>query len=704
MNKRLVIVFFAAAGVAVLSGCVEKQVAVGGAAAARTELENAYYVLEFDSGNGAIRRIFDKAGKVDLAAVAGVAQSFRLELEGARGEQELIWGSAQKASAIDCDGDKVTFRWYGPLKDEKGNEHDMKVEFTAWLDGESIFLKMGLENGTGYRIAGVCYPAVGGLIDFGGHGGQAATGLVYSARNKPAPEPVKLDGTFKDVSLTYPGYLNMSFVDIYNSDAGRGIYISSREKIARQKEYYIMGMPYEKPRDILACVKHVPYTKPGEKFEGSEVVVRFHDGDWREGGKIYREWFIETFGLADIKQDWIRRQSFFEDIMYMLPEGNIDYRYDDIPRLAENAKKCGMEAIMVSGWHRCGHDNGYPYYEPDLRLGTYDDLKAAIERCHEIGVKVYFFVNFQPAMMGSDWYKKELYKYTEQGKDGKANWIAGWGMGTLWARMGHPKLMAFLDPSFDVLSDCLVEYFKKLAEIGADGVHVDKMFPTGLEFNPLMTRSVDTSTWEGAIRLAERVYRECKAINPDFAMSFECSWDRLFQYGCAIWWGGNMGFTRQVFPEMAETVSISSPYDYMGVNNAVREGLIVMVGMQNFTRSISWEPARGLGNYIREVKHIRDELAEAVFLGEVLKGAEVNFTRPVGSGVQYNTFRNCKTGKRACILTNKSMRDSKERLGGFEGNISGQVRIYTPFKEAVEAKIPVEIEVPAERIVFVMEL
>jgi len=136
----------------------------------------------------------------------------------------------------------------------------------------------------------------------------------------------------------------------------------------------------------------------------------------------------------------------------------------------------------------------------------------------------------------------------------------------------------------------------------------------------------------------------------------------------------------------------------------VREGLIVMVGMQNFTRSISWEPARGLGNYIREVKHIRDELAEAVFLGEVLKGAEVNFTRPVGSGVQYNTFRNCKTGKRACILTNKSMRDSKERLGGFEGNISGQVRIYTPFKEAVEAKIPVEIEVPAERIVFVMEL
>ncbi len=195
--------------------------------------------------------------------------------------------------------------------------------------------------------------------------------------------------------------------------------------------------------------------------------------------------------------DWIRRQSFFLMTMFMLPEGTINYTFKDIPKWAKAAKEHGINAVQISGWQRGGHDNGYPYYEPDPRLGTWKELEDGIRACHRMGLKVYFFANYQPMMVDSDWYKRELHKYREMKADGGYTWMAGWGMGTLWARAGHPKLMTWADLAFPQFRKIIVDYFVKLASIGADGVHVDKMFPAALDYNPDIPMSPDTATWEG---------------------------------------------------------------------------------------------------------------------------------------------------------------------------------------------------------------
>ena len=67
------------------------------------------------------------------------------------------------------------------------------------------------------------------------------------------------------------------------------------------------------------------------------------------------------------------------------------------------------------------------------RLGTYEDLKRGLEECHKMGIRVYFFINYQPAMIESDWFKRELNRYVEMREDGRYG-TAGWPMGTLWAR------------------------------------------------------------------------------------------------------------------------------------------------------------------------------------------------------------------------------------------------------------------------------
>ena len=130
---------------------------------------------------------------------------------------------------------------------------------------------------------------------------------------------------------------------------------------------------------------HKPFTPKGKSFEGSPVVLRFHDGDWNAAGPIYRQWFVKTFGVMKPEGHWIRQQSFFQDMMFILPEGTLNMTFKEIPRWAKDARDHGVTSLMISGWNRGGHDNGYPYYEPDPRLGTYDDLKAGVGRMPQDG-------------------------------------------------------------------------------------------------------------------------------------------------------------------------------------------------------------------------------------------------------------------------------------------------------------------------------
>ena len=289
----------------------------------------------------------------------------------------------------------------------------------------------------------------------------------------------------------------MGFMDLNNPVANRGLYMGLHDQVARFKRFHFLELGKADRATVAACVVHYPFTKTGETFEGAPVVFHVHDGNWQAGGALYRKWFSETFGLMTPKDDWVRRESFFQMIMMMLPEGNINYTFKDVPQLARDGLKYGVRSLQLAGWQRGGHDNGYPYYEPDPRLGTWDDVADAIRKCHAMGVKVYFFANFQPAMMDMAWYRDELKDYVSLNAYGAPAWVAGWGMGTLASRMADTvPLMAFADLTFPGMSDAIAGYFRKLAESGADGLHIDKMFPQPIDYNPRLTLKPDVSPWK----------------------------------------------------------------------------------------------------------------------------------------------------------------------------------------------------------------
>ena len=153
-----------------------------------------------------------------------------------------------------------------------------------------------------------------------------------------------------------------------------------------------------------------------------------------------------------------------------------------------------------------------------------------------------------------------------------------------------------------------------------------------------------------------------------------------------------------------ETVGLYQPYDYIGVNDAVRNGLAVMVSPFHFNRSMDDEPWRGLAGYIRDVKKVRDHLSDYVFTGEPLDASEAKLDpdRPP-AGVEHAAYRNLKNGKRACIITHRGSTPARVTFAGFGSPQTHSVRLYRPAQSPVALTTPAPITVDAERLVFVVE-
>ncbi|MCX8053574.1 MAG: hypothetical protein N3B12_07175, partial [Armatimonadetes bacterium] len=174
------------------------------------------------------------------------------------------------------------------------------------------------------------------------------------------------------------------------------------------------------------------------------------------------------------------------------------------------------------------------------------------------------------------------------------------------------------------------------------------------------------------------------------------------QFGGCTWWVGNQLVTRSVFPENAETLAICMAYDYLGVNNAVRNGHHVMLAPMNFSRGMDWKPFEGLNRYIREVKQIQDRLQETVFLGEVMGREGVKLRGVPARGIDYNVFRNRRTGLVGCILTNSYLESQQQVIEAL--GKSAFARVHVPGRPSYNVKWPAAIDIPGERIVFLEEL
>src|SRR6266851_1208803 len=697
------------------------------------KIENAHYVLEVSPDNGALVRLRDKVGGIELLAHHRLAESFRLLLPLPEVlEANYIFGNEQHLSSADVTDDAMALRWDGPLHNSEG-QFDIDVDVHIAFVGEGIQLQTTVRNRTPHVLAEVWHAGLGGVMGIGGREGtrtilpsSRAPGTEWLFRQFPESMGVGGGGGLRlpEYYTRYRLELNMPWLDISKAEVGRGLYYACHDEAPRVSTLRFEmhpGLAWNRPSGnwpsdseietradryppgLVVHWVHLPYTRPGDTFVGPTVWLQSHAGDWHVGAGIYCEWFLLHFAIPELGHRWLRREQAFQDTMFLLPEGNVMLKFSDIPRWADDARKHGVNTVMISGWNVGGHDNQYPNYTPDPKLGTWHELEEAIARCHELGVRVLFFANVQPVDVSTDLFRDELHRYRMTDAKGQMS-VSGWGMGTLGARMGLTRPpIAGCDPGFPAYRKIIVDHMRRLAEVGADGIHFDKVFGhPALNFNPGPGLSPDQSWYTGVLRCMEETLESGQQVRPDFALSVESSWDRLLTY-CDAWWQwhdtlDHIPVMKYTFPEFMATFAVVQPWDYNNVNNAIRYGYQVLVGPIRYSTSMADEQMREISAYVAEVLRIRDELKETIFLGEFLDVLEVSVSPH--PNLKYNTHRNARTGKRACVLVNQGM-ESLETCVAFEGSGQQQLRIYRPFEPVTRGASPLSVKVPAERLVIV---
>ena len=133
-------------------------------------------------------------------------------------------------------------------------------------------------------------------------------------------------------------------------------------------------------------------------------------------------------------------------------------------------------------------------------------------------------------------------------------------------------------------------------------------------------------------------------------------------------------------------------------------GYGTFVGPGNYTQSIGDAVAHPANHrkfsYLGEILRVGEELKETIFLGRFLDTLQVNVQ--VGEAVKFRVHQNAETGRRACVLMSDAS-TAQQATVAFEGNADGPCLVYRPFEKPEPARLPVELSIPSERVVVVLE-
>lgn len=201
-----------------------------------------------------------------------------------------------------------------------------------------------------------------------------------------------------------------------------------------------------------------------DDFGMDGIVLALHEGDWREGAKIYKKvkspWAKNT-------NEWFRNgAALFAHYDFRYQTEGVVHTFFDIPRLAEEARQRGVNHLLIAGWHRGGFDNGFPEYMVDEELGGEQKLREGIKKAHDMGVYISFYVN---ARLHNVNVMKDAKLLCE---------------GRVIRQDGTPKEEQYGDKSImfnamcaasEVWQEHLYNSVKYLTELGADGVYLDQL-------------------------------------------------------------------------------------------------------------------------------------------------------------------------------------------------------------------------------------
>ena len=687
-------------------------------------------VLHLDKSNGNLVGLHWKNPDEEIIKESRLGENFRVLLPLPGYEANYFISTNQKVHFEKLKNGIICH--YDQLINER-QTLDVKVDYTIESKNGQLLFSVTVNNTTDQPLAEVYYGIIGGqkglrnrsdnrtLIPGGttnndGEMFTRFTGGGYGGGN--------LGITYSAAAITYPSWsMSMSWIEVYNTRENIGMYYAQQDTIIRKAAFYYELRPSEKgnvigdnwptendvppgtPIGLTMGWLNTPYTKRAV-FSSAPVVLQLHQGDWHEGSRIYRQWFDKYYNVKG-QPTWLRNEMAWQSIIMSNSEDVINYKFNDLPKLAADAKKYGVTTFEILGWDKGGIDRGYPEYEPDQRLGTKEDFKNALSNIKKSGVHPLIFANLQWVDTDIPLYYDKLKKYETKGRWADDLMLSGWGEGTISSRIGISRHnMTKITPSYPEVKKLLMGYFLNLVKLGADGFQFDKTTSIDVDFNPLLKLSPDRAMPQAVFDMLGQVLKEGRKIDPHLAIASELIWDRAFQYVDVSYLRMNEidmdPALKYTFPEWTSTIFAENPFDFNIMNNGMRYGFVWAIAPRHYSASLDEAVTQPLSKYVEELIRIRKKHAGILFTGRFID--TLGATVKCGRNSRFSVFEpmNDTTRKAVVVVNFDNIEDDVEVA--IENVKVGKAELCIPFQNNRMVQLPAKIKVPARTCAVVVQI
>ena len=466
-----------------------------------------------------------------------------------------VFGSKQKSPAVEFGDGFVRFTWDG-VESERAGRLAIRVVQEFRAEGPQAVCRTRIENNSPYPVESVYAPCIGDLSHPEGCANFQTLSMGYCSGWETGIWPVfhNHQGDYGEEipTQTYGGNTPTCPFVLLHTDK-EGLYVGVKDGRGESVAWFSELHPgYDsaidsrvpqaeeiagKPVHVIFMPVHSPYLQPGCSEDLTPITFEAYQGDWQHGLDIYSAWRSTWSGEAQPAAQWARDPHSWLQLHINSPEDELRMRFTDLPKVAAECAKLGVKAIQLVGWNDGGQDQGNPSHTPDPRLGTYDELKAAIAECQAMDVQIILFSKFTWADRAEKWYREELHKYAVKDVYGDAMFHQGYKYFTPAQYLDHnvKRFAPMCFASKEYLAICQRE-FEKVAGLGCAGFLYDECQhhgPAQLCFDTSHGHKYGWPVHQNDNALIE-MFRKTPGLRPDFLFAGEACHDWEFaQYNLA---------------------------------------------------------------------------------------------------------------------------------------------------------------------------
>lgn len=295
-------------------------------------------------------------------------------------------------------------------------KQDIKVKASLSLGDSSDKIEWHIDvenNSTCFDIVEILFPRIRGIslgetyrddiIIYPHHAGEKTQNPVEEYLKPCFTElsraAVKKDGDIYFREINYCGLASMMWMYYY--DDKNGFYISSYDD-----DFYLTSLRIEtggpkNPWMGFAIRKYLT-VKRGCAWHSKPYITAVNCDDWHWGSKEYRKWINQYVNMPQNPR-YLDDEYVLMNMYKFRREGQVYYRFKDIPYLFDIARDYGINHFFMAGWNRQGFDQNYPEYYPDMELGTSMDLYNGCKYINDMGGVPTFYINARIFDVNSDY-------------------------------------------------------------------------------------------------------------------------------------------------------------------------------------------------------------------------------------------------------------------------------------------------------------